>query len=295
MQKEAMFYTKKNGGTVECFLCPHNCTITESHFGICNVRQNIGGTLYTRAYGNPVTRNVDPIEKKPLYHFLPGTLAYSIATMGCNFTCGFCQNWRISQIEKEERESYGKGNNLRSYPPEEIVSNALRSSCSSIAYTYTEPTIFFEYAYDISIQAADNNVKNIFVTNGYISEEALETVSPYLDAANVDLKSFSDDYYKKICKARLQPVLDTIRRMKEKGIWIEVTTLVVPGQNDSEEELNEIAHFIADTGTGIPWHISRFYPQFQYRNTGPTPIETLKRARELGEKAGIRHIHLGNV
>ena len=295
MRKEAMFYTKKNGATVECCLCPHNCTITESNFGICNVRQNIGGTLYTRAYGNPVTLNVDPIEKKPLYHFLPGSLAYSIATMGCNFKCGFCQNWRISQIEKEERESYGNDNNRRSYPPKEIVSNALRGSCSSIAYTYTEPTIFFEYAYDISVQAADNNLKNIFVTNGYISEEALKTISPYLDAANVDLKSFSDDYYKKICKARLQPVLDTIQRMKTEGIWIEVTTLVVPGQNDAEKELTEIAHFIADTGTDIPWHISRFYPQFQYTDTGPTPIETLKKARELGEKAGIQHIHVGNV
>ena len=291
MEREAMFFEKKEDNAVECRLCPHNCTIREEKYGICNVRQNVNGILYTRAYGNPVALHVDPIEKKPLYHFLPGTLSYSVATMGCNFKCGFCQNWQISQIEDAEKNRTP----LSLVMPREIVEEAEKHGCKSIAYTYTEPTIFFEYAYDTAVPAHEKGLKNIFVTNGYISEEPLREIAPYLDAANVDLKSFRDDYYKKICKARLQPVLDTIRHMKKLGIWVEVTTLVVPEENDSEEELGDIARFIADVSTEIPWHISRFYPQYNYADSYPTPVSTLRTAERIGRKHGIQHIHLGNV
>lgn len=291
MEREAMFYRKTDGKKVECSLCPHNCTIQDGKYGICNVRQNVDGVLYTRAYGNPVALHVDPIEKKPLYHFLPGSLAYSIATMGCNFKCGFCQNWQISQIEDAEKNRSPDSLLM----PREIVEEAEKHKCKSIAYTYTEPTIFFEYAYDTSVPAHKRGLKNIFVTNGYISKEPLKEIAPYLDAANVDLKSFRDEYYKKICKARLQPVLDTISLMNELGIWLEVTTLFVPGENDAEKEMHDIAEFIAGVSREIPWHISRFYPQYNYSDASPTPVETLHRAEKIGREHGIRHIHLGNV
>ncbi len=291
MDHEAMFYKKMDDDRVACGLCAHNCVIQNGKFGVCNVRQNVDGVLYTRAYGNPVAIHVDPIEKKPLYHFLPGTRAYSIATLGCNFKCGFCQNWQISQI----KDARGSAEHGTSVSPREIVDGAIRSRCQSIAYTYTEPTIFFEYAYDTSILAHERGIKNVFVTNGFISEEPLAAISPYLDAANVDLKSFRDEYYRRICKGRLQPVLSTIARMKALGIWVEVTTLVVTGENDSEEELHDIAGFIAGISTGIPWHISRFFPQYEYSDRSPTPLSTLRRAEEIGREHNLKHVHLGNV
>jgi pyruvate formate lyase activating enzyme len=291
MKKHAMLYIKLKDKKVHCNLCPHRCKIAESKFGICSVRQNINGKLYTHVYGKVIASHVDPIEKKPLFHFFPGTKSYSIATPGCNFKCGFCQNWQISQYQSNHEFHY-EGLDLT---PEEIVKAAMLNNCKSIAYTYTEPTIFFEYAYDTAKQAKKQNLKNIFVTNGYITKEAIETIAPYLDAANIDLKSFRDDFYKKICGARLQPVLNTIKIMYEKKIWIEITTLVVTNQNDSKQELDDIARFIAEIDKNIPWHITRFHPDYQFTDTEPTPIETLQRAEEIGKKHGLKHVHLGNV
>jgi len=254
------------------------------------MRQNVKGELWTCAYANIAAGNVDPIEKKPLYHFLPGTSSFSIATIGCNFRCSFCQNWAISQ--KSAKNFADNGYELN---PEEVVQEALNSGCKSISYTYTEPTIFFEYAYDTARVAAENGIKNIFVTNGYMTEKAIEEISPYLDAVNVDLKFFSDTSYRNICKGKLQPVLDSVRNMKQRGIWVEVTTLVVPGLNDSDEELTGMAEFIADVGQDIPWHISRFHPDYKYTEAVPTPIATLEKAYEIGRKAGLEYIYLGNV
>jgi pyruvate formate lyase activating enzyme len=290
MIKEAMLYEKLEDNKVHCYLCAHQCRMLPSSFGICGVRQNIEGTLNTLVYGEAIAANIDPIEKKPLYHFLPGTGSYSIATIGCNFKCGFCQNWQISQVSKTEGITGG-----RRLMPQEIVQEAKLEDCQSIAYTYTEPTIFFEYAYDTAKLAKEAGLKNVFVTNGYMSKEALETINPYLDAANVDLKSFRDEFYSEICKGRLQPVLDSIKLMKELGIWVEVTTLVVPGQNDSREELKDIAQFIASTGKEIPWHISRFHPNYKFLDQEATPVKTLKMAFEIGKEAGLKFVYLGNV
>lgn len=291
MKKHAMLYSPQQDGKVHCYLCAHQCKISESKFGICGVRQNINGKLYTHVYGKVIAAHIDPIEKKPIYHYLPGTKSYSIATPGCNFKCSFCQNWQISQFRLNQEFQY-PGTEMTS---EEIVKAAKTNKCQSIAYTYTEPTIFFEYAYDTAKLAKKQNLSNIFVTNGYISKEAIKTIAPYLDAANIDLKSFRDEFYKKICKARLQPVLNSIKIMHENKIWIEITTLVVPKQNDSKQELNDIAKFIAEIDKNIPWHISRFFPDYQFTNAEPTPIETLKMAERIGKKHGLKNIHLGNV
>ncbi|MEF8847791.1 MAG: AmmeMemoRadiSam system radical SAM enzyme [Candidatus Thermoplasmatota archaeon] len=292
MKKDAMLYEKLQNQKVQCKLCAHNCIIKESEFGFCGVRQNIKGKLYTHVYGELIANNTDSIEKKPLYHFLPGTRSYSIATPGCNFKCSFCQNWRISQMDKkQERKIIGE----KKYSPKKLVENTIENNCKSIAYTYTEPTIFFEYAYDTAKIAKKHNLYNVFVTNGYMTKEALEKINPYLDAANIDLKSFDEEFYKKICKSRLKPVLNTIQEMKKLGIWIEITTLVVPDQNDSDKELNQIAEFISKTGKEIPWHISRFHPDYQYNSSGPTPIETLEKAKKIGEKHGLKYVYIGNV
>jgi pyruvate formate lyase activating enzyme len=291
MTKEAMFWERLEGDRGQCHLCAHECKISESNFGVCGVRQNAKGVLQTLAYGRLIAANIDPIEKKPLYHFLPGSTSYSIATIGCNFKCGFCQNWQISQASiKEGDDAPG-----REAMPEQIVEAAKKSNCRSISYTYTEPTIYFEYAYDTARLAKRAGLSNVFVTNGYMTRQALETIKPYLDAANVDLKSFRDGSYKTMCKARLQPVLDTIAAMKELGVWLEVTTLVIPGENDSDEELGQIAAFLAGVDGDIPWHISQFHPDYQFDDHGVTPVETLRRARDIGRRAGLRYVYLGNV
>ena len=291
MKKEARLYEKLDNKLVRCYLCAHHCKIANSGYGICGVRQNIEGTLYTLVYAEAIAAHIDPIEKKPLYHFLPGSTSFSLATIGCNFKCAFCQNWQISQVSKRN-EGISAGHKLT---PEQIVREAKENNCSSISYTYTEPTIFFEYAYDTAKLAKEAGLYNIFVTNGYMTKEALRMISPYLDAANVDLKSFRDDYYKKICKAHLQPVLDSLTYMKELNIWIEVTTLIIPGENDSYEELNEIAEFIAHLSQDIPWHISRFSPDYQFTDHSPTSLNTLREAMAIGKKHGLHYVYLGNV
>ena len=288
--KEAMFYEKLGDNVVECNLCSHRCRITDSKRGICAVRENRNGTLYSLVYGKVVARAVDPIEKKPFFHFLPGSRAYSIATVGCNFRCGNCQNFEISQMPKDRDLIVGED-----LPPEDIIVAAKRNKCQSIAYTYTEPTIFFEYAYDIARLASKEGIKNVFVTNGYITEEALTGIRPYLDAANIDLKSFSEDFYRKNCGAQLSPVLDSIRLHKRLGIWIEITTLIIPTLNDSEENLRKIAEFIRGVDEEIPWHISQFHPMYKLLDLPRTTIATLRRAREIGLEAGLRYVYEGNV
>jgi pyruvate formate lyase activating enzyme len=291
MIKDAMLWSPLEGGKVACALCSHRCVIAPSKAGICAVRENREGKLVTLVYGEVIAAHVDPIEKKPLYHFYPGSKALSIATAGCNFRCAFCQNWEISQASR--RTDGGIGGQTLS--PQEIVREALAQDCRSISYTYTEPTIFFEYAYDTARLAKEAGLANNFVTNGYMTEEALTTIRPYLDAANVDLKAFQDETYKKVCGARLEPVLDSIRRMRKLGIWVEVTTLVVPGLNDGAEELTGIARFIAGVDPDIPWHISRFHPDFEYTDTPPTPAKTLRLAAEIGKREGLSYIYIGNM
>ncbi len=289
--KEAQLYEKLEKAAVHCFLCGHQCRIPAGGFGVCGVRQNLKGTLYTHVYGRLIASHVDPIEKKPLYHFLPGSTSFSIATAGCNFRCAFCQNWQISQVNPRD----GSAPEAEVTPAAAVVRAAAQYNCASISYTYTEPTIFFEYAYDCAKLAHEQGLKNVFVTNGYISRQALEMIKPYLDAANVDLKYFKDESYKKICGGRLQPVLDTIALMRELGIWVEVTTLVVPGSNDTDEELQGIARFIASVDKDIPWHISRFFPQYKMDGLEPTPEAALRRAEAIGRAAGLRYIYAGNV
>ena len=291
MIRDARLVEAGGSGAVRCRLCAHRCLVAPGRFGTCGVRENRAGTLVTYAYGELVAAHVDPIEKKPLFHFLPGSLSMSIAAAGCNFRCGFCQNWEISQPggpaagRRRERDT----------PPEDVVRAALDQGCRSVSYTYTEPTVFFEYAYDTGKLAREAGLANIFVTNGYMTAEALREIRPYLDAANVDLKAFRDATYKKVCGARLQPVLDAIRLMREIGVWVEVTTLVVPGLNDGEGELRDIALFLAGVDPALPWHISRFHPDYRYTDAPPTPLATLRKAREIGRAAGLRFVYVGNV
>ncbi len=291
MKKEAMLYEKLDNKMVHCFLCGHQCKIAEGKSGFCLVRKNEAGTLYSLVYRNAVATNVDPIEKKPLYHFLPESASFSIATAGCNFRCGFCQNWEISQMNILEVPDYIS----RDIGPAGVVSGAIRKNCQSISYTYTEPTIYFEYAYDCAKIAKEKGLYNIFVTNGYMSKEAIRVIKPYLDAANVDLKYFKDESYHKICSGSLEPVLDSIKLLRELGVWVEVTTLVVPGSNDSPEELKGIAGFLASVDKNMPWHISRFFPNYKFTNLEATPEATLKMAEEIGHQAGLKYVYVGNV
>jgi pyruvate formate lyase activating enzyme len=277
-------------GAVRCKLCAHRCLIRPGHKGVCLVRENVDGALYSLVYGRVVSANVDPIEKKPLYHFYPGSGAFSVATVGCNFNCRWCQNWQISQAPRQDVSYVGQ-----KMSPGELVTAARRAGCRSIAYTYTEPTIFFEYAHDVSQLAHEAGIANVFVTNGYMTAEALDLISPTLDAANVDLKAFDDRTYHKFVNARLQPVLDSLVRLKKAGVWVEVTTLVITGLNDSDDELRQIAAFIHDElGAETPWHVSRYHPTYQY-SAPPTPLERLVRAWEIGQEAGLRYVFVGNV
>lgn len=289
---EAMLYEPLKDGKVQCRLCSHYCVISDGLRGRCNVRENQGGRLYTLVFDKIIACHVDPIEKKPLFHFYPGSLAFSLGTVGCNFRCQFCQNADIAQMATDhDGRIIGK-----SMTPEDIVGDAMRSGCQSIAYTYTEPTVFFELAHAAATTAHDRGLKNIFVTNGYMSAEALDLIHPVLDAANVDLKAFSDDFYKKQCGARLSPVLETLKKMKTLGVFVEVTTLIIPGLNDDPAELKDLARFIAtDLGADTPWHVSRFHPTYRLTDRPPTPVNTLLRARDIGLAAGLKYVYTGNV
>ena len=285
-----MLWEKAEGGKVNCRLCAHRCAISPGKRGICGVRENRDGTLFSLVYGTVIAANVDPIEKKPLFHVHPGSRSFSIATAGCNFRCTFCQNSDISQIPREKGTIHG-----HETTPEALVTKAVESKSKTIAYTYTEPTVYFELAYDTSRCARERGIGNVFVTNGYMTREALDIISPYLDAANVDLKSFSDEFYRTQCGARLQPVLDSLKNMKELGIWVEITTLLIPTLNDSDDELKSIASFIRGLGPETPWHISRFHPHYRMMNLPATPVETLHRAFRIGKDAGLKYVYTGNV
>lgn len=287
--KEAYLYKKTDNRRVQCNLCSHRCIIDDQGVGKCCVRKNIGGTLYSLVYGKIVAENSDPIEKKPLFHFLPGSYSMSIATVGCNFKCFFCQNFSISQAPCDHNIIEG-----RDIMPEDIVSLAVANGDKSISYTYTEPTIFFEYAYDTAKLAGAKGLKNVFVTNGFMSRKCLLMIEPYLDAANVDLKSFSDATYKNKIGGRLKPVLNNIVFIKELGIWIEVTTLIIPGINDSENELKQIAGFLASVDKGIPWHVSAYYPQYKSK-IPPTGIGQIEMAIEIGRGEGLKYVYGGNI
>jgi pyruvate formate lyase activating enzyme len=288
--KEAMFYRKLENSKVACFLCAQFCRIEPGKRGLCGVRENRDGTLLTLVYGKLIAQNVDPIEKKPLYHFYPGTRSYSIATVGCNFHCLFCQNADISQAPREYRTIFGQDTH-----PENVIAQAQKTGCATISYTYTEPTVFMEYALDIAERAHEVGIRNIFVSNGYMSREALEAISPFLDAANVDLKAYTDDFYTEQCGAHLKPVLQTLEEMKKRGIWIEVTTLLIPGLNDSPDELKQLAGFLAELDPAIPWHISRFHPFYRLTDRSVTSLQRLHLAREIGHEAGLHHVYTGNV
>jgi pyruvate formate lyase activating enzyme len=288
--KEASFYEKLDNLKVKCLLCPHECLINNNENGICAVRKNQGGTLFSLVYGKTIAENTDPIEKKPLYHFMPGTRSFSLATVGCNFKCKHCQNFEISQMPRDRNMINGKDRS-----PEELVEFAKNTSCDSISFTYSEPTIFYEFARDIAKLSKAQGLKNIMVTNGYINSKPLVEIAPYIDGANIDLKAFSDDFYKKICGARLQPVLDSIKLFKKLGIWIEITTLIIPGLNDNEEELKNTAEFIASVGKEIPWHVTAFYPTYNLLEKPRTSIDHLIKAREIGINAGLRYIFTGNI
>jgi pyruvate formate lyase activating enzyme len=290
MAHEALLYHKLDDKSVACDLCNHRCEIAPGRRGKCGVRENQKGNLVSLVYAKAISCGLDPIEKKPLFHFHPGSYSLSIATVGCNFRCVFCQNSDISQMPRDRQTIIGQD-----LPPNRVVEEAKRHRCRSISYTYTEPTIFFEYAYDTGTLAHEAGILNNFVTNGYMTPEALDMLHGVLDAANVDLKSFREEYYAQYCGAHLEPVLTSIRTLKEIGIWIEVTTLIIPGLNDSDQELQDIAGFLAEVGVEIPWHVSRFFPHYHMTDIPPTPLETLERAYEIGKRAGLRYIYGGNA
>lgn len=289
--KEAMLYQKLKGGQVKCAVCSHRCVIAQEHRGICGVRENRQGTLYALNYGKTIAVQIDPIEKKPLYHFLPGTKIYSFATVGCNLRCSWCQNWEISQRPKPDRPVEGV-----EIAPEEHVRRALEHGCPSIAYTYSEPTIFVEYALETMKLAKETGLKNVWVTNGYMSRETSEAIAPYLDAANVDYKGPNDGVYEHYCGGRAAPIMDNLKYLHQQGVHLEVTTLIVPGVNDKSGQLEKIARFLADElDREVPWHVTRFFPAWKMLDVPVTPLKTMEQARAIGKAAGLRYIHVGNV
>jgi pyruvate formate lyase activating enzyme len=313
---EARFYEPLPDGKVLCTLCPHDCRIPDGARGACGVRYHLHGHLYTLVYDKVVAREVNPIEKKPLYHFYPGSYAYSISTVGCNLRCSFCQNWTISQWPKTHLPKRIKAEDEKAEAPElicpqlvemegmvagepvtprTIVDAAKATGCISISYTFTEPTIFYELAYDTAVIAREDGLKNNFVSNGFISEAPLRELATVLDAANIDLKFFREESYRRISRARLQPILDAIQLYHELGVWLEITTLIIPGLNDSAEELKQIARFICDIDPAIPWHVSAFYPAYKMVDRPPTPVETLRLARQIGLETGLRYVYEGNI
>jgi pyruvate formate lyase activating enzyme len=286
---EARYYEKLPEGGIECHLCPRHCRITDLERGYCGVRENRGDTYHTLVYGRPCALNIDPIEKKPLFHFHPGTTAFSLATAGCNVNCKFCQNWEISQSRPEQTDNY-------ELPPKEAVDICLERKVPTIAYTYSEPVVFYEYMYDMARAGHEKGIKSVMITGGYIEEEPLRDLIPVLDAIKVDLKSIRQEYYEKTINGELKPVLDRLVQMKKAGIWLEIVYLVVPTLNDSDEEFRELAVWIkSNLGTDIPVHFSRFYPQYLLRNLPPTPRETLQKAYDISRAEGLEFVYLGNI
>jgi len=288
--KKAYLFDTLEDSKVQCRLCSHRCVIKEGSRGICMVRQNNRGQLYSLVYGKLVAERPDPIEKKPLFHFLPSSYSYSIATAGCNFKCKHCQNADISQMARDKGIIMGSDRT-----PEDVVKGAVNTGCASISYTYTEPTVYFEFAYDTSLIAVEHGLKNVFVTNGYMTKDTLDFIYPNLHAANVDLKAFTERFYKDICGARLEPVLKAIEGMKAQGIWVEVTTLLIPGLNDDEKELKDLIAFLISVDPDMPWHVTRFHPDYRLLDRPATPVSSLKRTREMALDMGLRFVYTGNV
>lgn len=303
MIKEGVLFEKLPDNKVKCQICSHRCTIADGKFGICRTRQNKNGKLYTLIYNTVSSEAIDPIEKKPLYHFMPGTLSYSIGTIGCNFRCQHCQNWNISQVLAESNfenpvisKYLNESSNTMEITPESAIKRALASGSKSISWTYNEPAIWHEYTYDSAVLAKKAGLKTIYVTNGYITEEALQHIAPYLDAFRVDIKSFSDDFYKKICGARLAPVLESTKLAKELGMHIETITLVIPSKNDSPEEISLLVRWVYENlGVDTPMHFTRFHPMYKMDHIDPTPVDTLEMAYDIAKKIGMKFVYLGNV
>lgn len=289
LPKEALFYDRLNDNTVRCQLCPRRCTIPLGQRGFCQVRQNQGGRLYSLSYGKLVSVHVDPIEKKPLFHFLPSTEAFSIATAGCNLRCKFCQNWEISQRRPEEID-------YQYIEPVALVKEAVASGAHTIAYTYTEPTIFYEYMLETAKLARQAGLKNVMHSSGYINEGPLRQLAKYLDAANIDLKGFSDEFYSKLSEGSLAPVLSSLKVLKSEGVWIEITNLILPGYNDDPELVRKMCLWIKDNlGEDTPLHFSRFFPMYKMIALNPTPVSTLEDARKIAMECGLRYVYIGNV
>jgi pyruvate formate lyase activating enzyme len=287
--KEAMFYEKLDRMKVQCHLCPNNCIILHGRRGSCRVRENRAGTLYSLVYGLPCTAAVDPIEKKPLFHFLPASASYSIATPGCNLHCKFCQNWQISQRGPDEVPCFRLN-------PEEVVANALKNGCDSISYTYVEPSIFYEYVLDTAKLARKAGLKNVMVTNGYLNPAPVKLLYRYIDAANVDLKGFTEEYYRDICAGRLKPVLDTIKTIHRMGVWTELTTLIVPTLNDDMPTIRRQCEWIKkELGPRVPLHFSRFFPYYKLAHLYPTPPDTLINAYNIAKDVGLKYVYVGNI
>ena len=286
----ASFWHKINNEIVQCDLCPHKCVLADGQRGICTARINKGGTLYTLAYGNPVSLQVDPIEKKPFFHVAPGESAFSLAVAGCNMRCLFCQNWQISQSRPDETDNY-------SLSPEEVVNSAIKSNSKFIAYTYTEPTIFYEYMLDIAKLAREKGLRNVMHTCGYMNREPLMNLLKYMDAVNVDLKSFDSSFYRKMgIMVELQPVLDTLKTIKAQGVWLEITNLVIPGENDDPNQIRKMCVWIKDNlGDDVPLHFSRFTPAYRLANLPPTPVEKLEEAYRIAKEVGLKYVYIGNL
>lgn len=294
--KIAKLYEPRKGGKVRCLACARKCAIGDGLTGFCGVRRNNGGKLFLEVYGRPCAVAIDPVEKKPFFHFLPGTTMLSMGTYGCNFACDFCQNWDTSQAPKEMGSAFGRRlAALEEIGPKEFASAAKQAGCSSVAFTYTEPAIFAEYAYDCAKEARKLGLKTAFVSNGYESAECLEFMRPVLDAINIDLKAFTEKFYQAHCKASLKPVLSTIKLARKLKIWTEVTTLVIPGENDSKKELESIAEFLAGVDRDTPWHVTAFHPDYKMANTPATPAKKLLEARKIGLDAGLRFVYAGNL
>lgn len=287
--REASFYQKLDDKSVQCLLCPRQCVVLAGKRGFCGVRENQGGTLFTLVYGKPCAVHIDPIEKKPLFHFLPGSKTFSLATVGCNLKCKFCQNWQISQASVEDVTAVYAS-------PEEVVKKAGDSGSPVIAYTYTEPTIFYEYMYDIARLAKKAGLKNVMHSAGFINEEPLRKLCPYLDAANIDLKGFNDRFYAEMTLGRLDDVLRTLKILKEEGVWVEVTNLLIPGINDSEQDIQKLCQWIADNlGKETPVHFSRFLPLYKLQYLSPTPVSALEKAKKIANETGLKYVYIGNV
>jgi len=287
--KKAMFYKKLNGETVQCLLCPRECVITDGKRGICRNRENQGGKLYTLVYGMPAVVDIGPIEKAPLYHFIPGHFRLCLTCASCNLRCKQCQNWHLSQKSFEKLDHY-------SYSPSEIVQQAKKQGLNSVSFTYTEPTVYYEYLYDVSMVARENGMKTSIVSNGYINREPLLKLLEVLDAVKIDLKGFSEEFYKEVCSASLKPVLESLKTVKSSNVWLEVVNLVIPTLNDDPKMIDEMCRWVKENlGMDTPLHFTRFFPNYQITHFSPTPISSLESAYDIAKKNGLRYVYIGNV